>query len=390
MKIQSIEQHPVTYHAIKEGWSDTAGHHNYEFWPANIPSIIIEIQTSNGLTGIGEAPVEHWYYGNTLEHNSKVLKLYEKRIKNEDPINLNRIEKILDGVMSRGAPSAKPSKDATVTALLDIIGQARSEPIYNLLGGALQTEFLLMTNLYLDTANAMAEQAVKFVKGGYTGLKIKCGMEVEEKGWSLNNAKSDLAKLVKALEVTPDTIYVDADFNQSFGSAHRAISLVRAYDLEKYGNLSLEQPTGYLDLEGASKITRAITLPLVLDETIFSAKMMIEVVRRAAADRICLKPSRVGGLMEARRIIAIAEAAEIGIGLDHVPCSKIGDSALCHIAATVREPYPICADLSTWIKENPVKHGGVTWDNGQAKLPSKSGLGIELNRDILEEIELKG
>jgi L-alanine-DL-glutamate epimerase-like enolase superfamily enzyme len=389
LKIQSIVQYPVKYNIIKEGWAAGSQYHSYYFWPSETTSIIIEVQTSNGLIGVGEAAVEHWYYGNTLEHNSKTLELYEERIKGEDPENLARIHRLADSVIGRGAPSSTSSKDALDTALLDIAGQAHSEPIYNLLGGAYQTSFELMTNLYLDTADAMAQKAMESVKDGYTGLKIKCGMEVEEKGYSLKNIYKDLAKLVKTLEVVPSTIQIDGDCNQSWGSAHRAISLIKANNLERYANLGIEQPLGYLDLQGASKIGKATSVPVVLDESIFSPEMLIEVIRNGAADRIVVKPSRVGGLTESKKLITIAEAASINVCLDNSPCSKIGMTAMCHAAALVKEPYPACADLHTWLKEDPVKKGGLTVEDGLAKISSAPGLGIELDYDVLEKIKVR-
>jgi L-alanine-DL-glutamate epimerase-like enolase superfamily enzyme len=377
------------YHIIKEGWTADSQYHSYYFWPSETTSLIIEVQTSNGLIGIGEAAVEHWYYGNTLEHNSKILKLYEERIKGEDPENLARIHKLVDAAIGRGAPSSKSSKDALDTALLDIAGQAHSEPIYNLLGGAYQTTFELMTNLYLDTAERMAQKAMEAVKHGYTGLKIKCGLEVEEKGYSLKNINQDLAKLLKTLEVVPNTIQVDGDCNQSWGSAHRTISLIKANNLENYSNVGIEQPVGYLDLQGASEIAKATSIPVVLDESIFSPEMLIEVIRRGAADRIVVKPSRVGGLTESKKLITIAEAAGINVCLDNAPCSRIGMTAMCHAAALVKEPYPACADLHSWLKEDPVKKGGLTVEDGSAKISSAPGLGIELNYDVLEETRVR-
>lgn len=67
----------------------------------------------------------------------------------------------------------------------------------------------------------------------------------------------------------------------------------------------------------------------------------------------------------------------------------IGDAALCHLAATVQEPYPLCADLYTWLKENPIKKPGIIIDKGHVSITSSRGLGIELDHDILDQIKIK-
>lgn len=306
------------YHVRKEGWGDDK-YHKFGFWPSEAPSLIIEVQTSNGLVGLGEAVVSHWYYGNTLQHNSSTLRLYEQRLENEDPENLNRIHKLLDSAIGHGSQNVKASQDALVTALLDIIGQDRDEPIYNLLGGAYQKEFELMTNLYLATPEEMANQALDYAKRGYTGLKIKCGTEVQERGWSLPAVEKDVEKLTTTLEGVPSTVYVDGDCNQAWGPAHRAISIIRSHGLEKYGNFAIEQPTAYFDLAGASKISRSVSVPVILDESVMSPEIVVEIIRKEAADRIVVKPSRVGGLIESRKIINLAEAAKIAVSLDNSP-----------------------------------------------------------------------
>jgi L-Ala-D/L-Glu epimerase len=389
MKIQRIDQYPVKYHLQKEGWSQDDKHHNYKFWPSEIQNIIIVIHTTGGLVGIGEAPVLHWYYGNTLEHNRRILQLYEEDVKGEDPTNLARIHSLIEKSVGYGAPGSKASLDALDMALLDIAGRAESLPVHQLLGGAYQTEFDLQTNLYLDTADAMAEKGAEYVQMGYKGLKIKCGLEVEEKGWSLANAGRDLEKLKRTLDTVPDTIAVDGDFNQSWGSAIRTIQMVKAHSLERYQNLGLEQPIKFQDLEGASMIASELSLPLILDETIFSQEMLIEVIRRKAAHRIVVKPPRLGGLVESRKSIIIAEAAGINVSVDGGPYSKIGDTALCHLAATVKEPYPVDCEFHTWLRENPVKSGGVTLEAGVAKISQRPGLDIELDFDAIEQMRIR-
>lgn len=371
----------------KEGWSDTV-HHHYGFWPSYADSVIIEMHTSNGLVGIGEATVLPWYYGNTLEHNQAMLELYGRSISGQDPENLALIHKLVGASIGYGAPGPKASIDALDMALFDIIGQARSQPIYGLLGGAYQTEFDLQTNLYLDTPDAMAEAALEYVKRGFQGLKIKCGMEVEERGWSLKGANDDIRKLVKTLEVVPESISVDADFNQSWGTAMRTIQFVKSFGLERYSNLALEQPTKFQDITGAGEIVKAVRLPLVLDEAIYSPEMLIEVIRHKAAHRIVAKPPRVGGLTESRRLIVIAEAAGINVSVDGGPYSKIGDTSLCHLAATVKEPYPLDCEFHTWIKENPVKSGGVELEGGKAKMSPAAGLGVKLDYDAIESMKV--
>lgn len=392
MKIQSIERIPVIYHIMRKGWTGESqtGSRKYHMWPETLPSVLIKVYTTDGQMGIGEAITMQWYLGNTQSHNYELLGHYAKLIEGEDPANLERIHKMLVSASGRGAPGVRAADDAIDMALLDLLGRAWREPVYNLLGGANKLMIPLNPNLYLGTPEQMADEAKSYVARGYKALKIKCGTDVEEQGWSIETATNDVQKLVRTLEEVPKTVLIDADANQSWGNYKRAINIVKVFRLEQYLNLGIEQPVHYLDVEGAKRIAEAISLPLILDETIFSAEMLAEIIRRGAADRIVIKPVRVGGMYVARKMIAMAEAAGINVAIDNLPYSKIGDTAMCHLAATIKEPYPGSYNGHNDLKENPVKTGGLTIEDGFARISSSSpGLGIELDDSAIEEMKVK-
>ena len=387
MKIERIEKIPVLYHALKAGWRrDDA--RRYAAWPSEIPAVIVKVYANDGNCGIGEAVTQHSYYGSTVADMYKALSMYGSALVGEDPRDLARVERLLEVTLAKGVPRVQPARDGLSVALYDLLGKHFGEPVYNLLGGALNTRFELQTNLYMRTAEEMAMEAQRYVKKGFAGLKVKCGLEVEEKGWSLDVAKLEVGKISATLDSIPDTVLVDADSNQAWGNASRTVRLVKAFGLEKFPNLSLEQPTRLGDLEGARRIKDATSLPLVLDESVYSPEILTEIIRRGAADRIVLKGARVGGYYVARNMISIAEAAGIGVSLES-GLGMIGDVAVCHLAAMVSQPYPLEAETHTWARENPVRKGGVVIDNGHVVLGHRPGLGIELDDEVVEKVRVK-
>jgi L-alanine-DL-glutamate epimerase-like enolase superfamily enzyme len=387
LKIERIEKIPVVYHAVKAGWSKDDAR-RYAAWPSEIPAVIVKVYANDGNIGVGEAVTQHWYYGSTTADMYKALSLYGAALVGEDPRNLAVVERILEKTLAKGVPRVQPARDGLSVALYDLLGKHYGEPVYNLLGGAVSEKFELQTNLYMRTAEEMSKEARRYVRKGFGGLKIKCGLEVEEMGWSLGVAKVEASKITATLDSIPDTVLVDADANQAWGDSGRTVRLVKAFGLERYPNLSLEQPGRLEDLEGARRIRQTTTVPLVLDESVYSAERFTEIVRRQAADRIVLKGARVGGYTAARKMIAIAEAAGVGISLES-GLGMIGDVAVCHLAATINEPYPLEAETYTWVKENPVKKGGMIIQDGKAILGRGPGLGIELNDEIVDQIRVK-
>jgi len=69
----------------------------------------------------------------------------------------------------------------------------------------------------------------------------------------------------------------------------------------------------------------------------------LQIAKNDAADRIVLKINCVGGFWNFRKVINICEAKSIGVSFDTMPFTMLGDTALCHLVATARDPYPVDA-----------------------------------------------
>jgi L-alanine-DL-glutamate epimerase-like enolase superfamily enzyme len=204
------------------------------------------------------------------------------------------------------------------------------------------------------------------------------------KGWNRANLESELAKLKAALEVVPGDVYIDADANQGWRNAKWTVSLLERFS--GYDNLSIEQPLHYADLDGAAYIRTRAAIPIILDESVWSPEAAMQIVRMGACDRIVLKLVRVGGFFPALQVISICESAGIGISVDTNPYTILGDTALCHIAAIIRTPYPVdCEGHVSFLdmgKLNPFR-GGIRFDGALARLPEAPGLGVDIDWDVL-------
>ncbi|MBA7617418.1 N-succinyl-L-Arg/Lys racemase [subsurface metagenome] len=383
MKIKNIDKFPISLHFTKAGYreEDKA----LSVWARGVYPIIIRINTDEGISGLGEATTITHYFGETQEGMMKLLESYERLLVGEDPFNVASAHCQMDLVTGADAPGCHSARAAIDMALYDIIGKAKNQPVYEVLGGAYRTEFELLTNLYEESPEEKAKAAREYVKKGFRGLKIKVGDILLTKGWSMQNFRREKDKLIAALEAVPPDIYIDADANQSWGNAKIALTAVEELLQNKYyPNLSLEQPLHYLDISGHSFLRRAARVPIILDESVLSPEAMFQIAKNDAADRIVLKINRVGGFWPARKVIDIAEAASIGVSLDTMPFTILGDTALCHLAAITRDPYPVDAEGHLWFDNVSPFKGGMEIKNGRAILPKTPGLGVELDEEILK------
>lgn len=384
MKIKNIEKFPLSLRPIKVGYRKEDK--SSSVWASGVPSIVVRVNTDEGISGLGEATTMTWYFNETQEGMMKLLEFYEQLLIGEDPFDIVNAHCRMDLATGEDAPGCHSARAAIDMALYDIIGKAQNRPVYEVLGGAYRTEFEMLTNLYEDTPEEKAKACKESVRKGFRGLKIKVGDILLTEGWSMQNLRKEKDKLIAALEAVPPDIYVDADANQSWTNAKIAVNIVEELFQDKYyPNLSLEQPLHYLDISGHSYLRRSLRTPIILDESVLSPEAMLQIAKHDAADRIVLKLNRVGGFWPARKVISVAEAASIGISVDTMPFTKLGDTANCHLAATIKDPYPVDAEGHLWFDANPFR-GGIEIRNGRATLPKGPGLGVELDEEILKRV----
>jgi L-alanine-DL-glutamate epimerase-like enolase superfamily enzyme len=381
MKIARIEGFRLYPKSIKEAWAE-----DEYVWPSHLPSVLVKVTTEDGAFGVGEASSQEWYLGESREQLETQIARYDRALKAQNPANFALCHHLMEAAYGGGMPGSRSARSGVDMAIYDLVGKARGQPVHALLGGAYRNELTMLTNLYHKTPDAMAGACRDYVSRGFKGLKIKVGDVLLANGWTRDNLLSELAKLDAAVEATPRDVMIDADANQGWESAAWTVQSLRRY--AGRDNVSIEQPLPYADLDGHVHIRRAAGVPVILDESVWSAKQMLQIARMQACDRIVLKLNRLGGLWEAMKVVAICESANIGVSVDTNPYTLIGDTACCHIASAIRTHYPVdCEGHVSFVDLGPHKFiaGGIAIKSGHAYLPDAAGLGIDIDWNSLAE-----
>lgn len=379
MKIAAVEGFRLYPKAVKEAWIE-----DEYVWPSRPPAFLVRVTAEDGTQGVGEVSSQVWYLGETPEQIAACLELYDQALRGRDPANFALAHHLMEAAYSGGMPGGRGARSGVDMALHDLVGRARGVPVHALLGGAYRSELELLTNLYHKTPEEMAAACQDFVGRGFTGLKVKVGDVMLAEGFGRLSFAAELAKLDAALEVTPRTVYIDADANQGWQSAQWTVAKLRRY--RDHDNLSIEQPLHYADLSGAAHVRAHAGVPVIADESVWSPQAMLELVRLQACDRIVLKLNRLGGFFPAMQAVAICDAAGIGVSVDTNPYTLVGDTACCHIAACIRTHYPVdCEGHLSFIDlgEEPLFSGGITFRDGRAHLPDAPGLGVDVDWDAV-------
>jgi len=284
------------------------------------------------------------------------------------------------------APANYMARAAVDAALYDAMGKATQQPVYNLIGG------LAQPRIPVEWSISMAPDVGKMVADAERalhefGIKVLCIKSGHPDGWRKDAEHFRAIRRAVGCDVSigmdPNTGWTVVDTLQA----------LRALQDDRVDYL--EQPVGRHDLAGMAAIRRAATgVPLMADEACLSIEDAHAIVAAEAADVLCIKLYKHGGITPARKIAAIAQAANLKINCGGLAVlSQLEAAAGAHFYASrpaehvmpagefifglgVIGPDPLVPD-STFV----VKDGHVT-------PPAGPGLGITIDEQALEALTL--
>ena len=249
-----------------------------------LEDVVVELQTSDGRTGRGEAPPTAAITGETLDSLIAALRdCICPRLVGRD---IEEFRALLDEVQEAmvGNPSAKAAADI---ALWDLYAQYCGLPVYKMLGGGtprLETDLTISVN----NPDIMATDAEYGIYNGYNVLKIKVGIDPE----------LDFARLA-AVRGAAKTAKIRIDANQAWTPKQAVRLLNRMQDAGLDIEL-VEQPVKAHDLEGLKFVTANSPVPVLADESVFSPRDALRIMQERAADMVNIKLMKCGGLTNAR------------------------------------------------------------------------------------------
>lgn len=333
--------------------------------------VIVELRLANGVTGIGEAATlggPRWSE-ESVEGIKATIDTYLAPALLGLPAD--RFE-VAGARMDAAAKRNNAAKAAIETALLDAVGRTLGIPAALLLGGVIRDRVPVLWTLASGDPQREAEEAEqKLALRLHDTFKVKVGALSPE---------ADLARLrhlAGALEGRA-TLIVDA--NQAWDEA-TALRCLPA--LAELGVRLVEQPLPAWNLPGMARLRARSTVPLMADECVFSSHEMLAVAQAAAADVVSLKLVKHGGLLNLRKVAAVAEAAGIGLYGGCLLESSIGAAAHLQAFAGLRRLDWGCEHFGPQILTDDLVTEPLRFADFHIHLPSGPGIGVTLDRDKL-------
>ncbi len=329
-------------------------------------NIVVKVKTDYGVVGIGEAsPSEDV----THETQKTVLQSLDEICPHLIGMCPLRIEQIIETMDKKVAenPSAKAAIDI---ALHDVLGKTAKKPLFRLLGG-FRENVLTDITLGIKEPEEMARGAVEAVEKGFKALKVKVG----------TNPKEDIKRIRRIREaVGADlTLRIDANQGWTLQEAIKVLDKLEPFDIEL-----AEQPVKAEDIQGLAKLRRHSSIPIMADESVHSPSDALHVIREEAVDLINIKLMKCGGIWNAKKISAIAEAASVPCMIGCMGESSIGITAGVHLAAALKNIQYADLDSDLLLKDRLVQKGGSKLAASKRIPPKEPGLGsFKLNESLM-------
>lgn len=361
MKITDIRTWPVSIpfkkpFVVWRGVAETKDH------------VIVQVETDEGVAGIGEASPFLYYAAETQEDVVSTVENYIQPIlRGMDPFNLEKIR----GILATTVDGHHFSKAAVKMALWDIVGKSLGVPVYKLLGGKAREDVPLVGILKSGDPADIAGEAEEWVARDFKQLKVKIGFGIERDVASVRSVREAVGEEV--------TIRVDAEENYDLKTA-----LQVARRLQSLGIELLSQPIPRHNYHDMALLRQSVEVPLLVDESIRTPEDVLLAVRLGTGDLVNIKVVKSGGMLDSKRMASIAEAAGkdclVGSMLEMGP----GTLFAAHFAISTPNVNYASEIIGPLLLTDDILAQPVKVEGGALQVPDTPGLGIELDADKME------
>jgi len=354
--------------------------------------IFLKLTTDTGIVGFGEAYAIPFHPNVAVK---MIEDICERYVVNENPFQIEKLWRKIysSGYTQRPDISISGVLSAIEIALWDIVGKEVNQPIYNLLGGKINDRLRTYTYLYpkpedksdvYQDADLAAQRALEYQALGFDAVKFDPigrytindprDLTLEE----LDHAENFVRAIRTAVGKNCDILF------GSHGQMTPASAIRLAKRIEKFDPMWLEEPTPPANITAMASIAKKINIPVATGERLTTKYEFIALLKEEAASIIQMNLGRVGGILEAKKIAAIAEASYAQVA-PHMYCGPIIAAANVQVAASISN-FLIIEGIETWsgfdasLIIDPLK-----WEDGYIVPSDKPGLGIEINENKLEE-----
>ena len=343
--------------------------------------LFVRVETDDGAAGWGEASLE-----GHAEAVDGAFEAIRDRFVGADPYRIEDIWQVAyRGGFYRGGPVLMSALAGLEQALWDLKGKAVGLPAWEMLGGRVRDKVRAYAWIGGDRPDEIADAARSRREQGFSAIKMNATAEL---GW-IGTPKlfDEVVDRVQAAQAAG--MDVGLDFH---GRVHRPLAKQLAKALEPLGLLFIEEPILSENPEGLAQIAQLTATPIALGERLYSRWDFKPFFESGAVDIIQPDLSHAGGILECRKIAAMAEAYDVAVA-PHCPLGPLALASCLQLAActpnvAIQEMslgihYNVGHDLLEFCSDKQV----LTPNDGFLAIPEGPGLGITIDEDAVREAD---
>ena len=353
--------------------------------------VVVQLSTNQGVTGLGDAAVA---YGTGATSAAAMIKeLIQQFVIGKDPF---RIEAIWSDMYDHtfwakgGGTIIFAGISAIEQALWDIKGKCLGVPVYELLGGKMRDTLRVYANGWSFRCvkpDDFAREAERVVKDGYTALKFYplATAELDPEGHirhvshrSIESA--DEQRALARVKAVRDSIGPTVDLMLDVSAELTTDVIIRlGRKFEEWNIAFLEEPVDPSDVEALKRVSEHVNIPIATGERIYTRYGFRRIMETHAADILQPDVGNTGGIMETKKIAAMAETYNMRIQ-PHNCSSPVCTAASLQLDASIanfyiQEIYPYRVPEHFAIVDRAPE---LEIRNGYIPISSRPGLGLEL------------
>ena len=353
--------------------ADSMGSFRFHGW------LIVEIATDTGQVGIGNAALSPRVTKQVIDLYLKPLLLGQNPFDSEYLWQTMYRQTLAFGRKGIGMVAIS----AVDIAIWDILGKATGQPVFRLLGGKTKPKIpVYASRLYCQALEALEKEAQQYKDQGYRAMKLRFGWGPVD-GAAGMQQNLDLVRTVREVIGYEIDLMADAYMGWTLDYARRIIPLLERYQLRW-----LEEPVIADDIAGYAALKAMNRIPIAGGEHEFTLYGFRTLLDLKAVDYIQFDTNRVGGLTQARKIAALAEAYSVPV-IPHAGQMHNFHIVMASLNSPMAEFFPVVEvevgnELFWYIfKGEPLPQDGFI--HLDENLP---GLGLTINEEALKQFNV--
>jgi muconate cycloisomerase len=330
----------------------------------------LSLTTDTGLTAWGE--ISDIDPDELPKDPAEYAQLLLDFVRDRNPFEVQRMHADARQHFDMSGSLGKAAACALDMAMYDLQGQSAGCPVYDLLGGAVRKSVDISWVAYIrEDLDALREEIRQRVAEGFRAFKLKVGVDIE-----LDEKR---VALVRELAGAEASIKVDANEGWSVKDAPENIRRLDKYRLD-----GVETPVKRDNPADIAAVRKQVKVPIL--EHVNDLAYALALLKADAVDVFNISCPGAGGIFPARQIVAMAQAAKLGVLIGSTVELGVGTLAQLHLAATVPN-LTLPSDLiGPGMYKRDVLKTPLRYREGKLDVPTGVGLGGQVSADNLKAL----